>query len=360
VSMRLDDLSLPPPAPPRAGPIRIVLVGLGVIGGALLRLTLKRPGLQVVGVVVRRNELDGTSAQEIVPESPRGLRLSVDGAAVLDEHHPDVVVVATRSGLGDVLPELRMAAAAGAGIVCTAEDLAYITPSDGPEAREIFGLAETHRVPIVALGLNPGFVLDVWPLALASLAHDIASIDAERVVDLSDFGPTVRASLGVGYWPDEFDRQLERGAIAGHRGFRESLRLLGSALGRPVDETRVETGRILARHDRTLKGGQLLAGQTAGVSQLAQGFSGGVPWLRLSMTATVALDEIGADPVDKVHIAGSTELTALISPGTSAVAGTVGRIANAIPAVAAAPPGVHTALALGITPPRFSSPAPSD
>src|ERR1019366_6072256 len=103
-SMRLDDLSLPPPAPSRAGPIRIVLVGLGVIGGALLRLTLKRPGLQVVGVVVRRNELDGTSAQEIVPESPRGLRLSVDGAAVLDEHHPDVVVVATRSGLGDVLP----------------------------------------------------------------------------------------------------------------------------------------------------------------------------------------------------------------------------------------------------------------
>jgi 2,4-diaminopentanoate dehydrogenase len=353
--MQPDGHDLRPEDQARA-PIRIVLFGFGVIGRAVVRVALRRPGLRVHGIVVRRPELEGRSARELVQEAPPDLRLSVDGAAVLDREHPDVVVVATRSSIGEVLPQLRLAAAAGASILCTAEDLAFITPSDGPEAREVFALAEAHRVSIVAVGLNPGFVLDVWPLTLASVAHDVESIDAERVVDLSEFGPAVRASLGVGYWPAEFERELARGAIAGHRGFRESLRLIGEALERRVEETRVETSPILARHDRTLTDGTVLAGQTAGVSQVALGFSSGTPWLRLTMTASVALDEIPADPVDRVHIAGSTELTAVISPGTSAVAGTAGRVANAIPAVAAARPGVLTALDLGITPPRFVPP----
>ncbi len=184
---------------------------------------------------------------------------------------------------------------------------------------------------------------------LASLAHDVTSIEAERVVDLSGFGPRVRLSLGVGYSPQFFDAELARGTISGHRGFPESLRLIGRRLGRPVDTTSVETTPILAQRDRPLLGGALVAGQTAGVRQTAIGTSAGVDWLRLSMVASVTLDEIGTDPVDRVEIKGSTPLRATISPGVGAVPGTAGRIVNAIPAVAAAGPGVHSALDLGIT-----------
>ena len=89
---------------------------------------------------------------------------------------------------------MRLAAEAGCAIACTAEELAYVTPDDGVGCARIFGLAAKHSVAITAIGLNPGFLLDVWPLLLASLAHDVTSIEAERAVDLSGFGPTVRAS----------------------------------------------------------------------------------------------------------------------------------------------------------------------
>jgi len=331
--------------------LRVVLFGVGVIGSGVLRLAQTRPRLRIVGAVVRRPEWDRRPARELVEEAPVDLLLSTDGAAVLRDQRPDVVVVATRSRLPEVLPQLRLAAEAGAAIACTAEELAYITPDDGADARAIFALAHEHRVAIVAIGINPGFLLDVWPLLLSSLAHDVASIHAERVVDLSGFGPTVRASLGVGYWPDAFERELARGSISGHMGFRESLRLIGKAIGRPVHETSVVTRPILALGTRKLLGGEIVPGQTAGVSQVATGLTDGTEWLRLTMTASVSLEEAGIAPVDRFEITGSANLSAVISPGVSAVAGTVGRIVNAIPAVAAAAPGVHSALSLGITPP---------
>ena len=336
----------------KSAPIRVVLFGVGVIGSGVLRLARTRPGIQIAGAVVRDPRWEGRPLEEIVPDGPAGLRVSADGARVLSETQPDVVVIATRSTLPEVLPTLRLAAKARAAIACTAEELAYIRPDDGPEAAEIFDLAEEHHVPIAAVGINPGFVLDVWPLALASIAHDITSIEAERAVDLSGFGPNVRVSLGVGYSAADFARELARGKIAGHRGFRESLRLIGEGIGRPVDETNVETTPIFAKGARTLIGGELSAGQTAGVRQLATGRTAGTEWLRLTMTASVALDEIGVEPVDRVHISGSNDLTAVISPGTRAVPSTVGRIVNAIPAIALASPGVHTAADLGLTPAR--------
>jgi len=331
--------------------LRVVLFGLGVVGGGVLRLAQTRPHLRVVGAIVRRPELHGRPARDHVPEAPADLVLSTDGAAVLRDQRPDVVVVATRSRLHEVIPQLRLAAEAGAAIACTAEELAYIKPDDGADARTIFELAKKHRVAITAIGINPGFLLDVWPMLLASLAHDVTSIQAERAVDLSGFGPTVRASLGVGYSPEAFERELTHGTIAGHLGFRESLRLIGEAIGRPVDDTSVVTRPILAIGPRKLLGGELEPGQTAGVRQVATGRTKGAEWLRLTMTASVSLDEAGTAPLDKFEIFGTNNLSAVISPGVGAVAGTVGRIVNAIPAIAAAAPGVHSALELGITPP---------
>jgi hypothetical protein len=336
-----------------SSPVRVVLFGFGVVGQGVLRLALTKPWLEVVGVIVRREDQEGRPAAELVPEAPGALRLSINGAGTLDATGPDVVLVATCSTLTEVLPHLEIASSTGAAVACTAEELGYIKPDDGPEASQIFELAERRGVAIVGLGMNPGFLLDVWPLVLSSIAHDIASIDCLRIVDVSGFGPRVRSSLGIGYTADAFERELDRGQIEGHIGFRESLRLVGDAIDRPLDRTTVETRPIFAQRDRVLSDGvRLTAGLSAGARQVATGSTAGKTWLRVEMTVTVALDELGAEQIDRVHISGGYELTALILPGAKSVTGTLGRIVNALPAVSLAPPGVHSAIALGITPAR--------
>jgi hypothetical protein len=335
----------------RRSVVRVLLLGFGVVGRGVLRAAAHRHELEIVGIIVRRPELDGHPATEFVAEAPLGLRLSTDGPAVLANGRPDVVLVATRSTLPEVLPHLHLAASTGVAVACTAEELAYSEPEDGPEAAAIFALSEERQVPIVALGLNPGFLLDVWPLMLANIAAEIESIEAVRIVDVSGFGPQVRASLGIGHSPSAFDEGLAAGRIGGHRGFRESLRLIGAAVGRPVDATTVETLPIMAQRDRSLPDGAIRKGETAGVSQVATGSTEGRQWLRVEMTASAALDELDAAPIDRIHIVGNPDLTATIAPSAPSVGGTIARLVNALPAVPDAPVGVHSTLALGITPP---------
>jgi len=214
----------------------------------------------------------------------------------------------------------------------------------------VIALAREAGVAIVQVGLNPGFLLDVLPLAVASVTSGIERIDALRVVDVSAYGPQVRMTLGIGYAPEDFERALAEGRMAGHRGFRESLRLIGAALGRPLDATTLETEPILAKTDRSLPGGGIRTGEVAGVRQVATGSTRGDAWLRAEMTVSVALEEVRAVPLDRLRVVGTPGITVEISPGVPSVQGTLGRIVNAVPQIARMPPGVHTAFALGLTP----------
>jgi 4-hydroxy-tetrahydrodipicolinate reductase len=334
--------------PPR--PLRLALLGFGVIGQGVLRTAAGRSWLETVAVIVRRPQLDGHPARDLVAEAPPGLLMTTNGPGTLESTRPDVVLVATRSTLADVLPHLRVAASAGSAVACTAEDLGYIEPSDGPEAAAVFALADQRQVPIVQIGLNPGFLLDVWPLGIASVTSQIERIDALRVVDVSAYGPQVRVTLGIGYAQAAFEEALAGGRMSGHRGFRESLRLIGTALGRPLESTTLDTQPILAQRDRTLPGGRIRRGKTAGVRQVATGSTDGDAWLRAEMTVSVALDELDAAPVDRLRITGTPNVTVEMSPGVPSVQGTLARIVNALPAISRLPPGVHPAFALGLTP----------
>lgn len=140
--------------------IRVVLVGFGSTNRAVLELALTRPWLEVVGIVVRSPERDGEPASSRVTGAPAELRCSTDLAGTLRATRPDVAVIATATHLADVLPVLSAIARTGTPIICTAEDLAFIRVDDSAEAARILELTAAHRIPIVATGVNPGFVLD--------------------------------------------------------------------------------------------------------------------------------------------------------------------------------------------------------
>jgi 2,4-diaminopentanoate dehydrogenase len=323
-------------------PIRAVLVGFGSANRAVLELALTRPWLDVVGIVVRSPERDGEPATDRVAGAPAGLRCSTDLAGTLRAARPDVVIVATATRLVDVLPVLTAVAEIEVPIVCTAEDLAFIRDGDSDAAARIIGLAETHGIPIVATGANPGFVLDLWPLTLTGLAWDIERLRARRVVDVSVFGPRVRASLGIDLTPATFEAGIADGSVVGHAGFPESLRILAAAMGRELERIDVVSSPILAVTPLTLPDGSIVAeGRTAGADQRATGWFGGQPWLDISMTLHVDPPAAGLVPTDEIQLDGRHGLRVRVEPGCRALLSTAAMIVNGIPRAIAAPPGVH-------------------
>ena len=96
--------------------IRVVLFGLGVIGGGVLRLAERRPGLEIVGAVVRNEGSSGRQLSELVAGATSSLPASTNGAKVLHDTRPDVAVIATRSTLAEVIPLLRLCAESGIAV----------------------------------------------------------------------------------------------------------------------------------------------------------------------------------------------------------------------------------------------------
>ena len=342
-------------------PVRAVLVGFGSTNRAVLELALTRPWLHVTGIVVRSVERHGEPANRRVPGAPPDLRCSTDLVATLAGGRPDVVIVATATRLTDVLPVLAAIAPIGVPIVCTAEDLAFIRAEDSAEAAGIIALAETYRIPIVATGANPGFVLDLWPLTLSGLAWDVERLRARRVVDVSVFGPRVRASLGIDLSPDAFQSGIADGTVVGHAGFPESLRILATAMGRELERIEVVSEPILAGRALPLPDGAVVAaGRTAGADQRATGWFDGRPWLDISMTLHVDPAGAGLTPTDEIQLDGRHGLHVRVEPGCRALLSTAAMIVNGLPRAIAAPPGVHgpgglppVAPWLGARPPRW-------
>jgi hypothetical protein len=322
--------------------IRAVLVGFGKANQAVLELALSRPWLEVAGIVVRSAERDGEPAELLVPGAPAALRCSTDLAGTMAAARPDIAIVATATHLSDVLPVLSAVAASGTPIICTAEDLACIRADDSPAAAAILALAAEHRIPIVASGANPGFVLDLWPLTLTGLAWDVHHLRARRVVDVSVFGPRVRASLGIDLTPEAFEAGLADGSVIGHAGFPESLRILADAMGRQLERVEVLTEPILADRPLTMADGSVIArGRTAGAAQLATGWFAGEPWLEISMTLHVEPSAAGLTPTDEIELDGRHRLHVTVDPGCRALLSTAAMIVNGIPRAIAAGPGVH-------------------
>ena len=323
-------------------PIRAVLVGFGSANQAVLELAITRPWLDVVGIVVRSPARDGEPASSRVAGAPGALRCSTDLEGTLRTARPDVAIVATSTHLADVLPVLSAIAPTGTPIVCTAEDLAFIRADDSPEAARILELATANRIPIVATGANPGFVLDLWPLTLSGLAWDVERLRARRVVDVSVFGPRVRASLGIDLTPDAFRTGIADGSVVGHAGFPESLRILAAAMGRELERVEIVSEPILAEHPITLPDGAVVAaGRTAGAKQQAIGWFGGRRWLDISMTLHIDPAAAGLAPTDEIELDGRHGLRVRVEPGCRALLSTAAMIVNGLPRAIAAPVGVH-------------------
>jgi len=219
--------------------IKVAVWGTGMMGQGLLGFILDRPkDVELVGAIVTNPAKEGRSVGELLGRAC-DVRMTTDARSVLAEE-PDVVCICTQSNLHEVSDQIEACVKAGANVLCIAEKLAYPWASDAGWAERFEELAMEHGVSILGTGINPGFILDALVVVWSSICLRIDRIKAERVNDLSPFGPTVMRSQGVGTTVEEFERGVADGTIVGHIGFPESIGLIADALGWEIDEV-VET-----------------------------------------------------------------------------------------------------------------------
>jgi hypothetical protein len=315
--------------------IPVACQGLGPIGLQIARRLITRPEISVAAGI----DLDPAKAGRDLGELAGGARLGL--AVTTDippcpDGQPGVLVNATGSRLAAVVPELTSALEKGWNVLSTCEELAYPAATDAALAAQLDARARAAGASILGAGINPGFLLDALVLVLTTVCATVRRVDVTRVVDTNQRRLPLQAKAGVGLAVEDFRARAAAGTL-GHVGLRESASLVCASLGWPVDDYTETIDPVLAPEPASTGLGVIPEGRVIGQLQTVTVRSGGQVVLRYRLQMSA-----GAPPQDTIDIFGEPDVHQQISSGVNGDIGTEAVIANLVPVVAAARPGLLT------------------
>lgn len=307
-------------------PQRVVVLGLGPIGRAVVHEILRDPGMSLAGAV------DPAFAGEKL----EGLRVA-ESLQTLGTQDADVAVHMAGSRFPRVVDQFHELVRRRLHVVSTCEELIAASVRWPKEAARLDEEAKGAGVAILATGVNPGFVMDLLPSGLANACVSIKSIKVTRHVDTSKRRRALQEKTGVGLTRAEFVKRALDGAV-GHVGLRDSLLFLldhvnvhgeaGDESIRPIlaakalgsGESRIEKGRVAGVHQRVIAKDSA-SRRTVAVYDLKMEFG---------------LEE----PFDEIVIDGDPPFRLRIEGGVPGDRATVGMVLSSIRATRDARPGL--------------------
>ncbi len=317
---------------------RVVQFGCGPVGCSVVRYACQRADIEVVGAVDIDKSLVGCDIGEVAGiDNTLGVSISADASAVLSQTKPDVVFLTTSSSLKVVYPQLSECIAAGASVVSTCEELAYPYRKAPQLTAEIDKIAKASNVTVLATGVNPGFLMDTWPLFMSGVCQQVKRVRAVRVQDASPRRGPFQKKIGAGRTLEEFKKLVTTGILK-HVGLPESIAMIASGLGCRLDEITESIEPVIANKQVKTEFVVVEPGQAAGVRQVGRGICAGEELITLEFEASVGAPE----SYDAVYITGTPNLEVVIKGGTHGDIATAAVVVNSVRRVLDAPPGLVT------------------
>jgi 4-hydroxy-tetrahydrodipicolinate reductase len=317
--------------------IRIIQYGLGPIGSAVARHVAERTGLKLVGAVDIDPTKVGRDAGEVIGlENPLGFGVANNLAGVLARTDADLVLHTTSSYFDLFKDQIVEILEAGLDIVSTAEELSFPWLANQEQAAEIDALAKQVGKTVLGTGVNPGFIMDAFPLSLTAICQRVDHIEVTRIINASTRRGPFQAKIGSGMTVEAFNDKMAAGRM-GHVGLPESVGMVFDTLGKKLARYESTVEPIVA--DRLVKTEhfEVQPGQVRGLRQVARGYTDNVEFVTLSFIAALDAGEDG----DTVKISGKPDLEVTLK-GTNGDIATVAIAVNAIRRAKEAAPGLVT------------------
>jgi hypothetical protein len=318
--------------------IRVIHVGLGPIGSAVLAQVAARPGFRIVGGIDVDPAKAGRDLGEVAGLGRRlNIKVAADLPRTLRSAKADVAVLCTSSSLTRVMPQIEAILKSRTAIVSTTEELAYPRRTHARQGRQIDAWAKKARVAVLGTGVNPGFAMDALPIALTAACERVDRIVVNRVQDARIRRLPFQQKIGAGLTPTQFQTEVDAGRVR-HVGLTESIAMIADALGWKLDHVTDEIRPKVAAEPVSSECLTVDTGYVSGIIQDGVGYRKGAVAIRLHMEAYLGAPE----SYDEVEIGGSPRLSMKMAGGIHGDIATVALVVNAIPKVLSAPPGLRT------------------
>jgi len=320
--------------------IKVIIYGCGVMGRKATEVLLDKESFDVVGAVDINPELVGKDLGEIIePARQVGITIEADAESLFSRVDADAVVLPTTSHLKSVQPQIVQCINAGLNVISTCEELSYPWKRSPELTGEIDQMAKEAGVTVVGTGINPGYLMDSFPLVLTAPLYKVDSIKVIRMMNSGRRRIPFQTKVGTSMTPDEFRQKIKDGSITGHVGLLESINMIADGLGWKLDNA-IELPPEPVITEKPLETGLGLVepGNVIGLKSIAHAEMDGKKVITLEFFAYAGVE----DEYDEVIIEGTPRLYERIIGGVHGDVGTVAVTVNIIPKAVEASPGIKT------------------
>jgi len=275
---------------------------------------------------------------------PGGVVVTADPGELIAEERPDVAILCTASKLATAASHMRPYLSQGVSIVTSCEEATAPDLQNDALAGTVDDWARAGNAAVLGTGVNPGFLMDLWPVAMSLPCLNVRSIEVERVQDAAPRREPFREKIGAGLTLEDFDQKVAVGDF-GHVGLETCLHMIIRAFGWELREFEEGLEPVLAEVTTPCPGGPAIpAGGVRGIHQWIHGYVGNdeKPRVRLRFLAAVGEKE----SKDSVVLHGEPEIRCVIEGGTPGEQATAGALINGVFVIHHASPGFHAAIDL--------------
>ena len=318
--------------------VRVMFMGLGPIGCAVVKQVAARKGFKIVGAIDVDPAKVGKDLGEVAGVGKKlGIKVTADVAKTIKASKPDVVAHCTVSSIKAAVPQFEAILKAKVPVVSSTEELSYPWRANRAAAKKIDAMAKKAKVAVLGTGINPGFAMDALPIVLTGICQDVQKVQVDRIQDASIRRLPFQKKIGATLTPAQFDELVKTKSVR-HVGLTESVSMLADALGFKVDRI---TDEIKPKIATQITKSQFLTvepGQVCGLVQDGIGYRKGEAVITLHMEAYLGAPET----YDEVRIEGSPNLRVRAIGGYHGDIATASIVVNSLPKVIDVAPGLHT------------------
>ena len=265
--------------------VDVILQGLGHIGKDTARLLLDDPRFCIVGAIDIAPHIQGKDLGEVLGCARMGVSVTDDRDTVYSSApQGSSVLLTTRSRFVDILPDVEAAVKKGFDVVSPSEELFYPQlRSDHALITELDALATQHGARILGRGVNPGCLMDAYPVArLKQAGFDyFTTISISRHDDTRARRAPLLQKTGTGLTSEQFKALCDQGKL-GHVGLQESAHYVAERMGIVIDKMEFTRLGVYDSDKDTpvpLNGTAIAEGSSRGISERchAEGLMGDHP-----------------------------------------------------------------------------------
>jgi 4-hydroxy-tetrahydrodipicolinate reductase len=242
-------------------PFRIIQWATGRTGTRSMRAVLDHPKMELVGLWVHSPEKVGKDAGTLCGRPLTGV-IATNNIDEILALHADCVLYLPQGCDVDALSRIL---ASGKNVVSSRFEFLHPASMEREMRTRLEAACTEGNSSLYGTGSSPGFITEAMPLVLMSIQRRLDCLTIDEFADMREVKSPemVFTHMGFGKSIADFDAHSGEEKI----GFAQSLRLVGDAIGLPVDKitTTSEVASVLTPfelHGRRIDPGMIAAKRT--------------------------------------------------------------------------------------------------